>query len=109
MQGKDFEHKMIVRIQQAYYLEASNPSDNEALSKLAEGMGLEPVLFDMDMCSSEVEDKLHEKINMTRSLGLNSFPSLALETADGIRMINIDYLNVENILEQIDRRLHSDS
>ena len=109
MQGKDFEHKMILRIQQAYYLEASNPSDSEELSRLAAEIGLGLVRFDVDICSAEVEDQLSEEINSARLLGLNSFPSIALETGNRIQMINIDYLNVENILEQIDRRLKLDS
>jgi len=109
MQGKVFEHKMILRIQHAYYLEASNPSENDTLSRLAGEIDLQVVQFDMDMCSAEVEDKLREEINLARSLGLNSFPSLALETGNKIEIINIDYLNVENILGQIDQRLNVNS
>jgi len=101
MQGLAFEQRMTLRIQQAYYLEAKNPSDNNVLSKLAVDIGLDVLQFDTDICSTVVERELNQEISLTRSIGLNSFPSMALETSAGIRRLHIDYTNTKNNIEQI--------
>ena len=101
MQAEKFEKRMTLKIQQAYYLEARNPSDIDTLIRLAVDIGLDSVQFGVDIRSAEVKNELSREIDMARSLGLNSFPAMALETSAGIKTIHIDYVNVENILAQI--------
>ncbi|CAB1274984.1 DsbA family protein [Candidatus Nitrosacidococcus tergens] len=48
-QGDQFEERMILKIQQAYYLEAKNPSNQETLIELAEELGLNKNQFFCDL------------------------------------------------------------
>ncbi|MEM7565558.1 MAG: DsbA family protein, partial [Pseudomonadota bacterium] len=50
-QGLQFEQLMTARVQQAYYLEAKNPSDNQTLIDLAEEIGLKSKRFSEDLVS----------------------------------------------------------
>ncbi|MFD2229856.1 DsbA family protein [Alkalimarinus sediminis] len=69
---------MIQRIQEAYYLEAKNPSEQSTLIKLAEEIGLDPVKFTADINSTEIEQELQDQIQLTRQSPIQGFPSLLL-------------------------------
>ncbi len=104
-QGKNFEAMMILRIQQAYYLEAKNPSNNETLTALSKDIGLDSLKFKKDLTSVEVHNELISEIKQCRQLGMNSFPSLVMQVNGMVAPITIDYLNEKSMLNEINNLL----
>ena len=98
-----FDTAMTLAIQEAYYLEARNPSDYETLINLAEEIGADKNKFSKDVRSIETDKILEEEIQQSKSLDLKSLPSLLF--IDGERKIRIepDYLDVQVMLDQIVR------
>ena len=98
-----FDTAMTLAIQEAYYLEARNPSDYETLINLAEEIGADKNKFSKDVRSIETDKILEEEIQQSKSLDLKSLPSLLF--IDGERKIRIepDYLDAQVMLEQIVR------
>lgn len=102
LQGKAFDTLMTNRIQVAYYTEAKNPSDNSVLIKLAQEIGLDVDKFTLDIESDAIQKMLEQELSFARNMGLNSFPSLAYQVNDKLYSVSLDYLNVDNLLEQIE-------
>jgi len=100
-QHPDFENLMIYGIQKSYYLEAQNPSNEDVLIDLAEKLGLNTSKFEIDLKSSQVNEILLDEIKLTRSMDINSMPSLALKINSTLKGIDIDYLDVNYIIKQI--------
>ena len=105
IQGDEFDSAMTYAIQQAYYLQARNPSDYSTLIELADKLGLDKNQFAKDVKSEEVDESLRQEIKQSRSLGLNSFPGLLLQIADANVRIEIDYLNSESMLSNINQHI----
>ena len=101
MQGAGHEESMILAIQQAYYLEARNPSDDATLVALAGRLGLDEKRFAADLRSREVREVLNDEIWRGRAMGVSSFPSLVLEFDGGYRILQHDYLDAGRVLAQI--------
>ncbi|MET0029166.1 MAG: DsbA family protein [Candidatus Thiodiazotropha sp.] len=95
------EEQMILAIQQAYYLEARNPSDEPVLVSLAEAIGLDRQRFTEALRNTSTQRTLEEEIKHSRDLGVHSFPSLVLEVGSGHWPIPIDYLSAQTMLETI--------
>ena len=98
-----FDTAMTLALQEAYYLEARNPSDYETLINLAEEIGADKNKFSKDVRSTETDKILEEEIQQSKSLDLKSLPSLLF--IDGERKIRIepDYLDAQVMLDQIVR------
>ena len=98
-----FDTAMTLAIQEAYYLEARNPSDYETLINLAEEIGADKNKFSKDVRSTETDKILEEEIQQSKSLDLKSLPSLLF--IDGERKIRIepDYFDAQVMLDQIVR------
>ncbi|MGB0495187.1 MAG: DsbA family protein [Kangiellaceae bacterium] len=101
MQGEKFAQFMTLRIQEAYYLEAKNPSDNNTLVALSNDLGLDSVKFEKDLVSKEVDIKLKQEISFCREMKMNSFPSLAIQSENKLVPIKLDYLNENSMLREI--------
>ena len=102
-QGAEYDAIMTHRIQQAYYLEARNPSDNSTLIELAADIGLESGRFEQDLIDPQTHRQLLEEINLSRSMGINGFPSLALRDEQGaFAHLALSYTNVEAMLDQVE-------
>lgn len=95
------EKEMLLAIQQAYYLEAKNPSDDRTLIELASNLGMSAELFAKALTSEVVEANLLEEINRTRHLPLQGFPSLVLLVNGELYLIDIDYTDASKSFEQI--------
>lgn len=95
------ELNMINAIQEAYYLNAQNPSDNEVLLNLAQGIGLDMAQFKAEFLSEKNHQRLLDEIAFARSIGGNSFPSLFIERAGRITQLPIDYQDAETTITQI--------
>ena len=100
-QHPDFENLMIYGIQKSYYLEAQNPSNDDVLINIAESLGLDTDKFKIDLKSSQVNEILLDEIKLTRSMNINSMPSLALQINGTLKGIDIDYLDANYIIKQI--------
>lgn len=104
-QGAEYDDIMTYEIQQAYYLHAKNPSDNETLITLAQKIGLDINLFSTDLISDDTNQALSHELNTARSLQLNSFPGFLLTNSEHGLHINPDYTQADTILEKIQRGL----
>jgi len=100
-QNPSLEDAMIRAIQEAYYLQARNPSDDDVLIDLAEHMGLETGQFHRDLNAPETQKKLASEIRLSQSIGVQGFPGLILKEEENLRPIRIDYNDAEIILRQI--------
>jgi putative protein-disulfide isomerase len=95
------EDQMIHAIQQAYYLQARNPSDISTLVNLAVDIGLDRALFAAELSGAGVQVRLEEDIALARSAPINGFPSLVVQTPSGQQPVRLDYLNAAPMLQQI--------
>ena len=89
------------RIQQAYYQEARNPSDNATLVDLAADIGLDAERFEACLESHETELRLQEEIRFSRSIGVDSFPSLVVESRGNLRHVQVNYIDLDTMLRDI--------
>ena len=100
-QSAEFEALMIQGIQYDYYLNAKNPSNSGVLINIAKKIGLDIERFKKDLNSVEVNKSLTDEIKIVRSMPINGFPSLILKKNYVIKMIKIDYLDANYIINQI--------
>ncbi len=101
-EGDDFADKMTLAIQQAYYLQAENPSELQTLVTLAARIGLDKKRFERTISSLEISIQLEREINQSRGMGATSFPSLVLQEEQSHWPVVLDYHSVEPILENLD-------
>ena len=95
------ESKMLLSIQQAYYLQAKNPSELNVLLELSGKLGLDVRQFTDDIQSELCQNALLKEIEFCRSIDVNSFPGLVLKHGKSYASIDINYNNSKNILDQI--------
>jgi len=95
------EAAMILAIQQAYYLNACNPSNDETLIELAGELELDTAQFAFDLASPETQQVLVSEIQFSRTLGARGFPSIALKKNDNYALLQLDYNNPDAIIRQI--------
>ncbi len=99
------EQTMISAVQQAYYLQARNPSDSSTLFELADECGLDTDRFQTDLVSDQVQATLAAEIHFTRSAQVSGFPSLALQQQDRLTLLPIDYEDHKLTLDYVHRQL----
>ena len=100
-QNSELEQTMVKLIQQTYYLDAKNPSEDDVLISLAKTLDLDIKQFTQDLNSEPTQQLLSNDIALMQSMGVSSFPSLVLQTTNRIKSITIDYNNPKLILNQI--------
>lgn len=101
------EQTMISAIQQAYYLRALNPSDDEVLVQLAVELGLDGERFAADLNSTEIRETLQQQMQLAYSMPINGFPSLVLQTGQVYRPLPLDYHSAQNILDELSALLEA--
>ena len=92
---------MTLAIQQAYYLQARNPSDNKTLIELAKEIDLDTKQFIQDLMSEKINNLLMEEIKTARHLKLNAFPSLLLVKNDQKIHVQHHYLDANIVLSNL--------
>ena len=101
-QNPDTEFKMIQSIQEAYYLQAQNPSLRTTLVNIAKKLALDTVQFSHDLDSDLTQQKLNDEISLSRELSNRGFPDLVLQTQHNYDIQNhpvpFDYLNEKSTL-----------
>ncbi len=101
----DRADQMTHAIQQAYYLQAKNPSDLDTLVEAAASIGLDTDHFRRQIQSSEIEQALQAELATVRELGVYSFPSLVLQSGEALHNIQLDYNHANSMLAEIERQL----
>lgn len=91
--SQNAEEAMILAIQQAYYLRALNPSDEDTLLQLADELDLDFDRFENDLNSSTTQKTLEQELVLAHSLPIQGFPSLVLEHKGEYHSLPIDYHN----------------
>lgn len=100
-QDHQYEEAMILAIQQAYYLQARNPSDDATLIALAAEIGLNRQRFVQNLNHPSTREALLRQIAFSQGLGASGFPSLILENRTGYRKIDFDYNNPAVVLDAL--------
>lgn len=101
MQQPQLEQEMILAIQQAYYLQAKNPSDETVLIQLSSDIGLDVNRFQLDLLSERCNNLLNDEISLVRQLGVTSFPGLVLSYKESNTLIHINYTDFNSIVSNI--------
>lgn len=105
----NLDEEMTSGIQQAYYLQAKNPSDLETLIDIAGAIGLDTEQFEQKMTSPDIHQSLATELSKVQSIGVNSFPSLVIQQGLRIQTIALDYNSAENMLRDIHHFLQHDN
>lgn len=95
------EEEMVLAIQEAYYLEARNPSDEHTLRQLAVELSLDAERFNNDLNANDTEAELQRQVQFARQSPISGLPSLALEQQGKLIPITLDYKNHEISLREI--------
>ncbi len=85
------EEPMIRAIQEAYYLNARNPSDNRTLVELARDLGLDGERFAAELDAPATRAALAEDMRLAGRLGVEGFPSLVVERDGRLQRLPCDY------------------
>lgn len=101
MQDSDKELTIIESIQNAYYQQARNPSDDETLIDIAGELGLDTERFAHDLNSADTQQKLDDEIKFSHSIGGDSFPSLILQNGEDDELLMLSYTDKTKILRQL--------
>ncbi len=97
----DRADQMTYAIQQAYYLNAQNPSDLDILITAAGSIGLQTREFEQLMLSTEIEDLLITELEKVKSIHVYSFPSLVLQHNNELYPLKLDYNSAQNMMQDI--------
>ena len=100
-QGDRHDEEMTYAIQQAYYLQAKNPSDQATLANLADSLGLDVDRFLAALVSEKTRDILLGEISLSRKIGIQGFPGMVFAANNRITPVRIDYHHPENMLQEI--------
>ena len=92
---------MILAIQQAYYLQARNPSDESVLIELAALLALDVDRFRADLNAPATQAMLNADMQLAQQMGVQGFPGLVLKGAAGIRHIPVDYNDADVMLDTV--------
>jgi len=103
--GREAEIAMIHAIQDAYYRQARNPSDDGTLCELTGQIGLDPDAFALALNAEATQEALLEDIRFARSIGGASFPSLFLQRNGAIQPIPHHYTDAAQVLRSIEAGL----
>ncbi|MCP4325561.1 MAG: DsbA family protein [Psychromonas sp.] len=100
------EAQMILAIQEAYYLQAKNPSDNSTLIALAGQIGINKKEFEEQLLCSQTQQQLLNEIQQTQMLPIQGFPSLILRINQQDQTIPLHYQYWENSFGVIEQALN---
>ena len=92
-------------IQEAYYLNSKNPSNQDTLADCAVSIGLDPERFVVALNSERTNQILMEQINLSRQMGVQGFPSLVMAQAGRAAQIRVNHTDAKAMLENIQQFL----
>lgn len=95
------EEQMILAIQQAYYINAQNPSNEDTLVACAEFIGMDGARFTHILRSEECYQAFEQDRALSRSMGISSFPSLVITRGSRQFNIPVDYNSASTVLDKL--------
>ena len=95
------QEQMNLAVQQAYYLQARNPSDTSVLLELAEELGIDKKDFHDKLISDETEQLLRKHIEFSHEIGADSFPTLFFYKDETFFPLVLDYTNYQITLDHL--------
>ncbi|MFT5790454.1 MAG: putative protein-disulfide isomerase [Shewanella sp.] len=95
------EAEYYLAVQQAYYLEAKNPSDDATLVEIARALGMDGEAFSLALNSDLTKSRLQQEISQTRRLPIQGFPSLVIALNGDLILIEVDYKNAQTSFNHI--------
>jgi len=101
LQNPEMEDAMIQSIQQAYYLQAQNPSDDDVLIEIAAALALDADAFRCDLNAPETMALLMDDIQQSRRVGAQGFPALVVEKGRRYHGIPIDYNHADVMINEL--------
>lgn len=101
------EAQMIYAIQQAYYLQAKNPSNIDVLIDIAVSLGIDKQHFVQQISSDELNQQLMAELTFARQLPIQGFPSLVLQYQQQFYPIKLDYQDADPSLHHIQHLIES--
>lgn len=104
-QDARYDIAMTRAIQEAYYLQARNPSERKTLVALAAELGLERERFETDLDSDDVRTEFEQEMALVRRMGIRGFPGLMLVGDGWGAEVVVDYANADRMAEDISARL----
>jgi putative protein-disulfide isomerase len=108
-QQQSYSDDMITAIQEAYYLQASNPAHDVVLIALADEIGLDVKRFTNALNSKKTQQLLLKEIHHSRQMSVSSFPSLVLEIDNCQWKIPVNYLDATAMLTCINEIIESEN
>jgi putative protein-disulfide isomerase len=105
LQGELQALEMVDAIQQAYYLQARNPSERDTLVALAAEIGLDRERFEADLSSPRLEELLQIDLGLARRLEVQGFPTLVLAAGGRFHLIAQGYSEAVPILRRLQSAL----
>ena len=102
---QDRMEDMIAAIQEGYYLQARNPSDQQILIEMADEIGLDTTRFTVDLNSDELAQEFASQIGLARALPINGFPSIVLCWDGRTVPLPLDYKNASKTLQEVEANL----
>jgi len=104
-QGDEYDALMTRAIQEAYYLQAKNPSDVSVLIDIATGIGLDSKVFEIDLLAEQAQHQLSAEMKEAKTLGIEGFPSLVFLRGTARWRVPVDYNDSAPMLELIQQIL----
>jgi len=101
MRVPSLEDAMIQAIQQAYYLNAKNPSNADTLIECATSIGLDAGTFVSSFENPQCESGFRGEMAFSRSIGISSFPSIVLTRGKSRFNVPIEYNDADLLLESL--------
>lgn len=99
------EKEMLYQIQQCYYLQSRNPSNDDVLIAASIEIGIEKSAFEDKFYSEDIVRLLAKEIETVQHLPVRGYPSLVLFINDKALPIQLDYKNWQTSFEQIEHQL----
>ena len=100
-QSAEYDERMTRAIQEAYYLRAMNPADDDVLTTLAGELGMDRKRFQDALVQPAVQQQLETEMQQGRVMGATGFPSLILELDGSLRPVPVHYTDETAMLEII--------
>lgn len=105
LQGEAHIPAMVAAIQQAYYRQARNPSEETTLLELAAEIGLDAARFAAELHSPEVARRLQADFAFKDMLGVQGFPTLVAEVNSRFYALTIGYAPAAVLLGRVEKML----
>ena len=89
-------------VQQAFYKDSVNITQEEHLVMFAERHGVEPDNFKESFHSDAMHEKTLEHLKKAREFGVRGFPTLILQRDEGYHLVTSGYRSYDDIRSKLD-------